>query len=649
MKTASPARFARRSVVALGFAIAAASAAAGPIHHWDFEGDEFPFEDRVGSANGVGGDLVSLVDSGAPAIGQAIAVGAESALPDNGVAVPQAATPSFGTGSFSFAFWIRRIDAENVSSDGILDALAGTTEGYQMLVLDDSEQIRLRLDDSTGAVALLDSAFQFADTAWHHVAITVDRTAAEARFYLDGEFDVARDASAMVGTINASQGLQIGGINAGANGLDGELGDLRIFTHVLTPAEIADLFEPTPLPPTDLLLSASAVSTLAAAGDVAAILSAVDASLSDAHTFSLAAGAGDSDNARFVVEGGTLRFAAPVTEAAGAGLSLRLRVEDSSGLSFEKAVALTAEAPQLILNEFLASNQDGLEDEDGESSDWIELANAGQSHASLAGWSLADGAGEPWVMPARDLAPGGFALVFASGKDRAPDSGEWHASFALSIGGEALELRRPDGSPASAFLPGYPEQRADFSYGVGSGGGIGFLTPTPGAANGAVFPSLPPAVKFRERDPVPPLPGEDLTLVLDASPQGAASVTLHYRINYGPEQEIEMDHAGDIAFSATIPAAEYAAGDMVRWYAVANESLATEVREPPFATAESEAYYGTVVQDPAVATALPVLQWFTQSEAGADSSAGTRASALFRGRFYDNFFCRIRGASSASW
>jgi len=45
-----------------------------------------------------------------------------------------------------------------------------------------------------------------------------------------------------------------------------------------------------------------------------------------------------------------------------------------------------------VLNEFLAVNQGGLADEDGESADWIELHNSGPTWFDLTGWALTDAA-----------------------------------------------------------------------------------------------------------------------------------------------------------------------------------------------------------------------------------------------------------------
>ena len=49
-------------------------------------------------------------------------------------------------------------------------------------------------------------------------------------------------------------------------------------------------------------------------------------------------------------------------------------------------------AQELLITEFLASNDDGLRDEDGDSSDWIELHNGGLEPIDLDGWPLTDSA-----------------------------------------------------------------------------------------------------------------------------------------------------------------------------------------------------------------------------------------------------------------
>ena len=43
-----------------------------------------------------------------------------------------------------------------------------------------------------------------------------------------------------------------------------------------------------------------------------------------------------------------------------------------------------------VLNEFLASNESGIRDEDGELQDWIEIHNPHDRELNLDGWYLSD-------------------------------------------------------------------------------------------------------------------------------------------------------------------------------------------------------------------------------------------------------------------
>ena len=123
----------------------------------------------------------------------------------------------------------------------------------------------------------------------------------------------------------------------------------------------------------------------------------------------------------------------------------------------------------VFISEFVASNSNGLRDENGDFSDWIEIFNSGTNTVNLDGWFLTDTEGNltRWRFPATNLPPSGFLVVFASGKDRAVPGAPLHTDFNLSAGGEYLALVRPDGmTVASEFAP-FPEQVSNISYGVG--------------------------------------------------------------------------------------------------------------------------------------------------------------------------------------
>ena len=129
---------------------------------------------------------------------------------------------------------------------------------------------------------------------------------------------------------------------------------------------------------------------------------------------------------------------------------------------------LSRGAEPVFISEFLASNSGGLRDEDGDSSDWLEIFNSGTNTANLNGWFLTDSPENltKWRIPSVSIAPNGFLIVFASGKNRATPGLPLHANFSLSAGGEYLALVHADGvTVASEFRP-FPEQFPNISYGI---------------------------------------------------------------------------------------------------------------------------------------------------------------------------------------
>ena len=129
-----------------------------------------------------------------------------------------------------------------------------------------------------------------------------------------------------------------------------------------------------------------------------------------------------------------------------------------------------ARSQDLWITEFMADADFGLADEEGEYQDWIELYNPHSHEVSLAGWHLTDDPDDltRWTFPGGSIAPGGFVVVFASGKDRWDPAGSWHTNFKLEREGEYLALVRPDGVTRSTeFSPQFPPQLAGASYGLG--------------------------------------------------------------------------------------------------------------------------------------------------------------------------------------
>ena len=145
-----------------------------------------------------------------------------------------------------------------------------------------------------------------------------------------------------------------------------------------------------------------------------------------------------------------------------------------------------------IINEFVASNSNGVLDDNGSSTDWIEIYNAGDQSINLEGYSLTDNASRPtkFIFPSQNLPAGGYVVVFA-GDDTNPSTGnDLYTGFGLSSSGEYLGLYDTSGSVVSEFSAGgvdYPAQISDVSYGYINNGSFNqesyFATPTFGFAN----------------------------------------------------------------------------------------------------------------------------------------------------------------------
>ena len=99
-----------------------------------------------------------------------------------------------------------------------------------------------------------------------------------------------------------------------------------------------------------------------------------------------------------------------------------------------------AEDRPVVINEIMASNQNAVTDEAGESEDWIELYNLTDQPVDLGGWFLTDDASKPekWAFAEGTvIAPKDYLIVWA---DEDGSQGPLHANFKLSASGESLSL-----------------------------------------------------------------------------------------------------------------------------------------------------------------------------------------------------------------
>jgi hypothetical protein len=157
------------------------------------------------------------------------------------------------------------------------------------------------------------------------------------------------------------------------------------------------------------------------------------------------------------------------------------------------------------ISEVSTSNSSLLDDEDGDSPDWIEIYNPSGTAAILNGYYLTDNPEDlrKWRIPNMVLPSGEFLIIFASDKNRAIAGAELHTNFSLSSGGEYLALSKEDGADTlilSEFNP-LAAQSNNTSWGVFPDGltqGY-FTSPTPGLANNTGFVGFVRDTKFSSK------------------------------------------------------------------------------------------------------------------------------------------------------
>jgi len=197
----------------------------------------------------------------------------------------------------------------------------------------------------------------------------------------------------------------------------------------------------------------------------------------------------------------------------------------------------------LVISEFMASNQHGLRDLFDDTSDWIEIFNKGEQTVNLEGLYLTDDRRNrvKWRFPAVELPANTHLLVFASSRDQRNPEKELHANFQLNAGGEYLGLVAPDGATIlHHYDPAYPPQFPNLSYGLttskstaeasGTAGEqrpVFLFEPTPRAPNGDGEPSVTaqPVIETREG-----IHEENVTVsILAGEPDSALHYTLDGR------------------------------------------------------------------------------------------------------------------------
>lgn len=327
-------------------------------------------------------------------------------------------------------------------------------------------------------------------------------------------------------------------------------------------------------------------------------------------------------------------------------------------MGFPLGSMAAAEPSRVVLTEFMAMNTRTLKSDLNTFDDWIEIQNQGSEPVNLSGWSMGNHTkrSRAWFFPSTNLPPGAVWLIWASGKNRRTPGAPLHTHFKLSGSGEPLALWRPDGSVASGFLPSYPPQTPDVSYGFleGVAQPVFFPFPTPGKTNDPGTHPVGPQIVSVTHTPLAPEASDPIRITARVVSIGHAitNVELSWRVQFHRPTSTSMQLQPDGTWSATLPADSAEAGQILRWRVLASDDRGA-VSEFPIGLnpQDSSKYLGTCIANHSVTSALPVFQLFlpTQRLRSADSEAGARGCFVYDGEFYDNVFVKVRGNTTAGF
>ncbi len=186
----------------------------------------------------------------------------------------------------------------------------------------------------------------------------------------------------------------------------------------------------------------------------------------------------------------------------------------------------------VVINEFMASNDATVADQDGEFDDWIELFNTTNTAIDLTGYFLSDNAEnlDKYDVPDGTMIPANGYLIIWADEDGMQDG--LHANFKLSAGGEELFLLNSDTVIIDEITFG--EQQTDISYArtPNGTGEFAFKTATFGTNNDGGTTSLEDVAFSTAALAIYPNPASD-NFVLELADKTIQELTIEIFDVYG--------------------------------------------------------------------------------------------------------------------
>lgn len=167
-------------------------------------------------------------------------------------------------------------------------------------------------------------------------------------------------------------------------------------------------------------------------------------------------------------------------------------------------IAVFTSGQIITINEVMSSNYNTIQDEDGDTPDWLELYNSSQQPLNLAGYSLSDKKEElrKWIFPNIEIGAGEILIIFVSGKDRpasfdllssknnsqnvlkSSSHSNLHTNFRIDSNGEVLLLSDKNGVLIDSLFTGIiPTDISRGRFPDGANNWFYFENPSPGLPN----------------------------------------------------------------------------------------------------------------------------------------------------------------------
>jgi hypothetical protein len=204
-----------------------------------------PFDEKTGATLT---NLVPIGNNGTP-VSAPVSVGGfvANSLNFNGtnqyVTVPDYPAINFNTNDFSMDAWIRRDPNSGNSPRIIIDKRDARNIGYSLSVSFDNLLFQL-CDSALLPTNYRDTGVVPADNQWHFVAVTISRGSTNGGlFYIDGNPTGTFDPTGHPGSLTNTNSFLVGNtLFGGAFSWMGGIDEVEMFNRVLTPAEIATIF-----------------------------------------------------------------------------------------------------------------------------------------------------------------------------------------------------------------------------------------------------------------------------------------------------------------------------------------------------------------------------------------------------------------------